>query len=165
MEESSQFHVKPLPPPPKGKQCWYWLDTKLGRPQSQPGCREVQKNIAPARIPTPTIQPVASQYRNWAIQIHHFHNYQTKTSSMALVRERTIPTEWPPLVGKVTANLWGQRAWRRQHNGSPWPYSWISRLELLLFLPSTSSIVLTRLSGPVLDPLLLRKSGSAGNRT
>jgi hypothetical protein len=33
------------------------------------------------------------------------------------------------------------------------------------FLPSSSSIVLTRLSGPVPDPLLLIKAGSAGNRT
>jgi hypothetical protein len=33
------------------------------------------------------------------------------------------------------------------------------------FLSSSSSVVLTRLSGPVPDPLLLRKSGSAGNRT
>jgi hypothetical protein len=39
-----------------------------------------------------------------------------------------------------------------------------SRPEPLLFLPSSSSIVLTRLN-PVPDPLLLRKSGSAGNRT
>jgi hypothetical protein len=35
-----------------------------------------------------------------------------------------------------------------------------------IFLPSSSSVVLTRLSGPAPDPLLLpllRKSGSAGN--
>jgi hypothetical protein len=40
-----------------------------------------------------------------------------------------------------------------------------SRPKTLLFLPSSSSIVLTRLSGPVPDPLLLTKSGSAGNRS
>jgi hypothetical protein len=46
------------------------------------------------------------------------------------------------------------------------PYSRLSRPESLLFLPSSSSVVLTRLSAPpVPDPLLLRKSGSAGNRT
>jgi hypothetical protein len=28
-------------------------------------------------------------------------------NSMALVRERTIPTERPPLVGEVNANFWG----------------------------------------------------------
>jgi hypothetical protein len=45
------------------------------------------------------------------------------------------------------------------------PYSRFSRPEPLLCLSSSSSVVLTRLSGPVPNPLLLRKSGSAGNRT
>jgi hypothetical protein len=36
---------------------------------------------------------------------------------------------------------------RGQRDGSLRPYSRISRLEPLLFLPSSSSIVLTRLSG------------------
>jgi hypothetical protein len=30
-----------------------------------------------------------------------------KLNSMALVRKRTIPTEGPPLVGEVSANLCG----------------------------------------------------------
>jgi hypothetical protein len=35
------------------------------------------------------------------------------TNSVALVRERTIPTERPPLVGEVSVNSWGKRgvAW------------------------------------------------------
>jgi hypothetical protein len=37
--------------------------------------------------------------------------------------------------------------------------------EMLLFLPSSLSVVLTRLSEPVPDPPLVRKSGSAVNRT
>ena len=32
---------------------------------------------------------------------------QTKLNSVALVRERTIPTEWPPPVGEVSANFCG----------------------------------------------------------
>jgi hypothetical protein len=28
------------------------------------------------------------------------------TNSVALVRERTIPTERPPLVGEISANFW-----------------------------------------------------------
>jgi hypothetical protein len=32
---------------------------------------------------------------------------KTKLNSMAWFRERTIPTEWPPLVGEVSANFWG----------------------------------------------------------
>jgi len=31
----------------------------------------------------------------------------TKLNSVALVRERTIPTEWPPPVGEVSANFCG----------------------------------------------------------
>ena len=34
-------------------------------------------------------------------------NYQTKLNSVALVRERTIPTERPPPVGEVSANFCG----------------------------------------------------------
>jgi hypothetical protein len=54
---------------------------------------------------------------------------------------------------------------RGQREGSQRPYSRFSRPKPLLFLSSSSSIVPTRLSGPVPDPLLLRKSGSARNRT
>jgi hypothetical protein len=49
-------------------------------------------------------------------------------------------------------------------DGSLLPYSQISRPERLLFLPNSSSIVLTRLSGPR-STHTVRKSGSAGNRT
>jgi hypothetical protein len=90
---------------------------------------------------------------------------QNKTNSMALVHKWTIPTERPPLVGEVSANFCGWRVSHGQHTGSPWPYSRFSRPEPLLFLPSNSSVLLTRLSGPCSRPLLLRKSGSAGNRT
>jgi hypothetical protein len=51
---------------------------------------------------------------------------------------------------------------RGQRDGSLRQYSRLSRPEPLLFLPSISSIVLTRLSDTVPDPLL-RKSGGAGN--
>jgi hypothetical protein len=57
-------------------------------------------------------------------------------NSVALVRERTIPTERLPLVGEVSANDRGV------------PYSPLSSPEPLIFLPSSSSVVLTRLSGP-----------------
>jgi hypothetical protein len=36
-----------------------------------------------------------------------FHIKKTKPNSMVRVRERTIPTERPPLVGEVIANLCG----------------------------------------------------------
>jgi hypothetical protein len=38
---------------------------------------------------------------------------------MALVRERTIPTERPPLVGEVSANFSDRGVSRGQREGSP----------------------------------------------
>jgi hypothetical protein len=52
---------------------------------------------------------------------------------MVRVRERTIPTERPPLVGEVTANFCGSRVPRGQRDGSQRPYSRFSRQEPLLF--------------------------------
>jgi hypothetical protein len=52
---------------------------------------------------------------------------------MVLVRERTIPTERPPLVGEVIGNFCGYVVPRGQRDGSPRPYSRISRQKPLLF--------------------------------
>jgi hypothetical protein len=71
-----------------------------------------------------------------------------RNNSVASVRERTIPTERQPLVGEVSVNFGRWRVSRGQHNGSLWPNSRISRPQPLLFLPSSSSFVLTRLSEP-----------------
>jgi hypothetical protein len=79
------------------------------------------------------------------------------TNSMAVVRERTIPTERPPLVIEISVNFSEQRASRGQRDGSLRPYSRFSRPELLLFLPSSSSVVLTRLSGPRSRPTTSQK--------
>jgi hypothetical protein len=38
---------------------------------------------------------------------HHAKEKTIKLNSVALVRERTIPTERPPLVGEVSANFCG----------------------------------------------------------
>jgi hypothetical protein len=56
-------------------------------------------------------------------------------------------TKCPPLVCRVSANVCKWRVLRGQHSGSLQPYSRISRPEPLLFLPSSSSVILTRLSG------------------
>jgi hypothetical protein len=53
----------------------------------------------------------------------------------------------PPVVGDVSANFCEQSVPRGQREGSLRPYSWFSRQKPLLFLSSSSSIVLTRLSG------------------
>jgi hypothetical protein len=80
-------------------------------------------------------------------------------NSVAWVRERIIPTERPPLVGEVSANFCGWVVPRGQRDGSLRSYSRFSRPEPLLFLPSSTSVVLRDWVDPVLDPLLLRKSG------
>jgi hypothetical protein len=46
---------------------------------------------------------------------------------------------------------------RGQRDGSPRPYSRISSPEPLLFIPSSSSVVLTRLSGPHSRPTTSQK--------
>jgi hypothetical protein len=53
---------------------------------------------------------------------------------------------------------------RGQRDVSLRPYSRFSRQEPLLFLPSSSSVELTRLSGPRSRPTTFF-SGSAGNQT
>jgi hypothetical protein len=88
-------------------------------------------------------------------------------NSVFLVRERTIATERPPLEGKVSANFCGYKGvpWG-QRGGSLWPYSRLSIPEPLLFLSSSSSVVLTRLSGPRSRPTTSQKNVVApGNRT
>jgi hypothetical protein len=44
-----------------------------------------------------------------------------QTNSGALVRQRIVPTERPPLVGEVSANFSGWRVSRSQRNESPRP--------------------------------------------
>jgi hypothetical protein len=80
-----------------------------------------------------------------------------KVNSVAWVRERTIPTELPTLIGEISANFCGYRVPRCRRDGSLRTYSRISRLEPLLFLPSSCSIVLTRLSEPRSRPTTCQK--------
>jgi len=70
-----------------------------------------------------------------------------KKNSVALVCERTIPTESPPPVGEVGANFFADRGVSRgQRNGSPRPLIsvfWTGAATF--FYSSSSSIDLTRL--------------------
>jgi hypothetical protein len=59
-------------------------------------------------------------------------------NSVALVRERTVPTELPPLVGE--ANLADRGESRGQRVGSLPLYSQVYRPKPLLFLPSTHEV-------------------------
>jgi hypothetical protein len=49
-------------------------------------------------IPSATLGKLTTSYIEYL---------QTKLNSVALVRKRTIPTERPPLVGEISANLCG----------------------------------------------------------
>ena len=66
---------------------------------------------------------------------------QTKPNSVALVRERTIPTERPPPVGEVSANFCGYRGvtWLAQRIPTAVNLCFLN-LEPLLFYSSSSSV-------------------------
>jgi hypothetical protein len=84
---------------------------------------------------------------------------------VALARKRTIPPSDRRFSAKLVptfADIGCRVVSATDPHGRS---SRFSRPEPLLFLPSSSSVVLTRLSGPVPDPLLLRTSGSAENVT
>jgi hypothetical protein len=83
-----------------------------------------------------------------------------KKNSMVWVRERTIPTERPPLVGEVIANFCRILGFLCQLL----PYSRFSRQELLLFYQVAAQLYSQGWVDPVPDPLLFF-SGSARNRT
>jgi hypothetical protein len=76
-------------------------------------------------------------------------------------RERTIPTERKPIASEVSANFcwYGGVVWSTRR--SPKGVISVYRSEPLRFLQNSSSVVLMRW----VDPLLLGKSGSVGNRT
>jgi hypothetical protein len=66
---------------------------------------------------------------------------ETVLYSMALVRERTIPTERPPPVGEVSANFADRGVSRGQRNGSPRSLDlYLLNKEQLLIYSSSSSI-------------------------
>jgi hypothetical protein len=84
---------------------------------------------------------------------------------VALLHEQSTLTERPLLVSEVSANFWRQRVLHGQHNGSPRPYSrFLDRIRYYFFI-TAPQLYSRGWVGPFPDPLLLRKSGSAGNQT
>jgi hypothetical protein len=61
------------------------------------------------------------------------------------------------IVGEASANFCGMMVPRGQRDGSLRPYYWSSRQGTLFILPSSSSIVITRLSGPRSRPTISQK--------
>jgi hypothetical protein len=53
-----------------------------------------------------------------SIKIALYDSNNNNSNSVALVRDRTIPTERPQHVGEVSANFCGYRVSRGQHGGS-----------------------------------------------
>jgi hypothetical protein len=79
------------------------------------------------------------------------------TCNYALVRKRTIPTAWPPLVGEVSANFLDREC--RVVSATD-PHGRIFGFldpEPLFFHSSSSSVILTRLSGPRSRPTTSHK--------
>jgi hypothetical protein len=95
----------------------------------------------------------------------HFFYAMYFNNSLALVRERSISTDRPPLVGDVSTNFCGLVCHVVSVTN---PYGRIlgfldrSRYYFFQVAPQLYS---PGWVDPVTDPLLLRKSGSAGNRT
>ena len=92
---------------------------------------------------------------------------KTKLNSVALVRTRTIPTERPPPVGEVSANFCGHRGvtWSAQRVLTAVNLCFLELEPLLFFIQVAPQLTSRGWVDPVPDPLLLRKSGSAGDRT
>jgi hypothetical protein len=84
-----------------------------------------------------------------------------KKNSVALVRERTMPTERPPLVGEVVPTSCVVSA-----TDPPPPVVSLGFLDRsrYYFFQVSPQLSSRGWVDPVLDPLLLQKSGSAGNR-
>jgi hypothetical protein len=80
-----------------------------------------------------------------------------KLNSVALVRKRTIPTERPPLVGEVMLTFEDIRC--REVSATDPTAANLGFLdpEPLLFNSSSSSVMLTRLSGPSSRPTTSQK--------
>jgi hypothetical protein len=93
------------------------------------------------------------------------NSLRLSASNTFIVRERTIPTERPPLAGKVSANFVGTACHVISLTD---PYS--SVLDFLdrnwyFFFQVAPQLYSRGWVDPVSDQLLLRKSGSVGNRT
>ena len=70
--------------------------------------RRIYKNLCPATV-SASIMAV-NMWKNSLKSVESDNNkilYELKLNSVALVRERTIPTERPPPVGEVSANFCG----------------------------------------------------------
>jgi hypothetical protein len=61
----------------------------------------------PVTLNTQSLTTKISNVRRNPTSVPDFCSSINNNNSVSLVRERTIPTERPPLVGKASANFWG----------------------------------------------------------
>jgi hypothetical protein len=103
--------------------------------------------------------PYLWQFAHWAISLLCLgvSNFYFALGKLRGFSPRANNTERPPLVGEVNVNFYGWRVPRGQRGRSLRPYSGYSRQEVLYFPPSSSSVVLTRLSGPRSRPTTSQK--------
>jgi hypothetical protein len=153
---SGQLH-SPVALPP-GKSHRYPFYRRLGEPQSRSGrYGEVKMfTLRVLELPSPlVIQPVASRYTDWAIPAPNF---------LASVRKRNIPSD-RRLSAKLVptfADSGCRVVSATDPNGRIIGFLGRSRYYFFQVAPQLYSRVWV---DHVPDPLLLRKSGSAGNRT
>ena len=87
---------------------WHWLQTPWGWHDSVETCRSVIFcNITVHLLVTVQNIKITTQLFSILLPLLILHSTKTKLNSVALVRERTIPTERPPPVGEVSANFCG----------------------------------------------------------
>jgi hypothetical protein len=85
--------------------------------------------------------------------------------SHSLSFQQTIPTERASLVAEVSADFCGLRVLGGQHIASLQPYSQFLDQSRYFFFQAAPQLHSWRWVDPIPDPLLVRKRGSAGNRT
>jgi hypothetical protein len=98
------------------------------------------------------------------VRLEHSCRLTKKQTPWFLVRKLSIPAERHHLSAKFVPNFADRGVSRGEHNWSARPLISIFWHEPLLHHSSSSSVIPTMLIGPVPDPLLLEKCGSAGNR-
>jgi hypothetical protein len=123
-------------------------------------------------------QPFVSVYRAYFVRIYNILCDSVKcstlykamitnkqTNSVAWVRERTIPTERPPLIGEVSADICGSSVSHGQRDGSLGSiFNFLDRSHYYFF-QAAPQLYSRGWVDSVPEQLLLGNSCSAGKRT
>jgi hypothetical protein len=99
-------------------------------------------------VVTPLILGETPFLHHWKTTRLNFHEINTKQTPWPESASELYRRTERPLLTKLVSTFADRGVSRGQRGGSLRLYSLISRPEPLLFLPSSSSVVLTRLSGP-----------------